>query len=307
MKDFLLKNNEIMLFTDFNNTLVDFENEYNSIYYARDSIRLDMATANVKVSLSRALHEFERKTGLTPVICVVTNSSANLRDANNAPGIHQDLHMTFFNHIGQSAERAIMEYKSSCEKYFKYLMYVENECFYQINPLAESLDEMFVPQYFGEDALCIRYCPDFKKRESVERLMSVVDPAQKSKFVIFAGDSIKHDYPMKLMQSKEGLCKIFIRPGRVQKMKPSTKYEFCLAKGLEFTSVHPRTGKKIRCIDNDTIKLLSEKERQMLENFDDGDYILLTNKNSRGLIEGIYRSIDIINSAKDSALNQMLQ
>ena len=29
MNDFILKDSEIMIFTDFNNTLVDFENEYN--------------------------------------------------------------------------------------------------------------------------------------------------------------------------------------------------------------------------------------------------------------------------------------
>ena len=32
MNDFLIKNNEIMIFTDFNRTLVDFENEYNFLY-----------------------------------------------------------------------------------------------------------------------------------------------------------------------------------------------------------------------------------------------------------------------------------
>ena len=305
MNKHLLKDNEIMIFTDFNNTLVDFENEYNSIIGVHDIVRADMATRNVKVSLTKCLNEFTSKTGLTPVICVITNASALVVDNNGAPGIHQDLHMTFFNHIGHSSEQAKQIYDYTCEKYFRYLIYKENDFFFEINPLATSLDEMFVPQIFDEQAQQIKYSPDFKKRESVERLMTLIDPdGTRSKFCIFAGDSIKDDYPMKMMRSSHGLCKIFIRPGKHQKIKTTLMHEFCLAKGLEFTSIHPKTGKRLKCFDEQSIKWLSEEERKMLYDYDDGDHVLLTNKNSRGLVEGLYQAIDIINSVKEANAKQ---
>ena len=247
MNEFLLKDNEIMIFTDFNNTLVDFENEYNSIIGMYNE-KLAQSTSSVKPHLTRCLKEFELQTGLTPVICVVTNASLFNIDDNNAPGIHQDLHMTFFNHGNMTPEKAKEVYENTCEKYFRFLLYKENEGFFKINPLGNSLDEMFVPQMFNERAMAIKYCPDFKKRESVERIMTLVDPEKKSKFCIFAGDSIKDDYPMKLMQTPEGVCKIFIRPGRHQKIRTSLMHEFCLAKGNEFLSVHPKTGKKIKFV-----------------------------------------------------------
>ena len=305
MNRHLLKENEVMIFTDFNNTLVDFENEYNSIIGVHDIIRVDVATRNIKASLTKCLNEFVAKTGLTPVICVITNASALLVDSNGAPGIHQDLHMTFFNHANHTQELAKQIYDYTCEKYFKYLIYKENDYYFEINPLADSLDEMFVPQIFDEQLQEIKYAPDFKKRESVERLMGLVDPdGTRSKFCIFAGDSIKDDYPMKMMRSSYGLCKIFIRPGKHQKIKTTLMHEFCVAKGIEFKSLHPKTGKKIKIFDEQNIKWLSPEEQQMLYNYDDGDYVLLTNKNSRGLVEGLYQAIDIINSVKEANAKQ---
>lgn len=303
MNKFLLKDNEIMIFTDFNNTLVDFENEYNSIIGMYNE-KLNQSTMSVKSHLTRCLREFEQKTGLKPVICVVTNASLFSIDGNDAPGIHQDLHMTFFNHTDLSEEKAREMYDYSCEKYFKYLLYKENDCFFEINPLGNSLDDMFVPHMFDESALKIKYAPNFKKRESVERMMTLIDPEKlRTKFCIFAGDSIKDDYPMKLAETAEGVCKIFIRPGKVQKMKKSLMHEFCVAKGIEFLSVHPKTGKVIKCFDEDSVKWLSADEKNMLDNFDDGDHVILTGKNSRGLIEGLYQSIDIINSVKNANAN----
>ena len=139
---------------------------------------------------------------------------------------------------------------------------------------------------------------------STHHLAALIDPDKtRMKHVIFAGDSIEDDYPMKLATTAEGVCKIFIRPGKIQKMKPSVMHEFCRAKGIEFNGVHPRTGKRIKCFDESTIQFLSEEEQRQLKNYDDGDYVVLTNKNSRGFVEGIYAAIDIING-RDYASNQ---
>lgn len=303
MNEFLLKDNEIMIFTDFNNTLVDFENEYNSAIgmYAYER---SLGNRGIKSRISHALLDLEQQTGLVPVICVVTNASLNAIDSNGSFGIAEDLYMTFFNHNNLSPERAREIYENSCEKYFRYLLYKENNAFFRINPLAGTLDGLFEIIPFGEEAMNIKYAQKFKKRESVERMLTLIDPDKtRMKHVIFAGDSIEDDYPMKLATTAEGACKIFIRPGKIQKMKPSVMHEFCRAKGIEFNGVHPRTGKRIKCFDESTIQFLSEEEQKQLRNFDDGDYVVLTNKNSRGFVEGIYAAIDIING-RDSASNQ---
>lgn len=305
MYDFKLKPNEIMIFTDFNNTLVDYENEYNYTIGIYDDSK-EYAVRGIKTHLTKALHDFEKRTGLTPVICVVTNASAFTIDSNSYAGISRDMNMTFFNHINQSDDIAQHVYETSCEKYFRFLIYKENDFFFKINPLAATLDEMFEPIMFDEKALNIRYISDFKKKESVDRMMSVIDPDKtRSKYIIFAGDSIKDDYPMKLIQMPDGVCKIFIRPGRVQKVKPSIMREFCEAKGDVFETVHPKTGKRIKCFDESTIAWLSEKEKKQLEMYSDGDHVLLTNKNSRGFVEGLYASIDIINAIKSTKAKEM--
>ena len=47
-------------------------------------------------------------------------------------------------------------------------------------------------------------------------------------------------------------------------------------------------------IDETTFKFLSEEQQKQLLDFSDGDYILLTNENSRGFVEGMYECRDII-------------
>lgn len=304
MNEFVIKDNEIMIFTDFNNTLVDFENEYNSAIgmYAYER---SLGNRGIKSRISHALLDLEQQTGLVPVICVVTNASVNAIDSNGSFGIAEDLYMTFFNHNNLTAERAKEVYESSCEKYFRYLIYKENDVFFRINPMANSLEGLFEMIPFGEDALSIKYAQKFKKRESVERMLSLIDPDKtKMKHVIFAGDSIEDDYPMKLATTAEGACKIFIRPGKIQKIKPSVMYEFCKAKGLVFNGVHPRTGKRIKCFDESTIQFLSDEEQAQLRNFDDGDYVVLTNKNSRGFVEGIYKAIEIITGRESNGVQK---
>ena len=46
---------------------------------------------------------------------------------------------------------------------------------------------------------------------------------------------------------------------------------------------------------------MSADERLKFDNFDDGNYVLLTNKNSRGFVEGIYKAIDIIKAEQVKA------
>lgn len=298
MDNFVLKDNEIMIFTDFNNTLVDFENEYNYLVNRFDEYKIPSSIV-LKKNLTKCLNEFEKRTGLTPVICIITNASAFAIDSNNYSGISQDLHMTFFDHISHSKSQARQVYENSCERYFKYLIYRENDIFFKINPLADSVYDMFEVHEFPDDSKNIKMIPQFKKQESIERMIKVIDPNHnKMPFVIFAGDSIKDDYPMKLAKTNQGTCKIFIRPGKVKIMKPSLIYEFCLAKGVEFSSIHPKTGKRIKCFDDKSIQFLNEKDLNSFNEFSDGDHILLTSKNSQGFIEGIYQAIDIINASK---------
>ena len=101
---------------------------------------------------------------------------------------------------------------------------------------------------------------------------------------------------MKFAETPDSVGKIYIRPGKTTKMKPTIAREFCEAKGIEFVSVHPKTGKKMKIFDETTVKFLSDEEKKLLANYSDGDYVLLTNKNSRGFVEGILQAIDIINS-----------
>ena len=299
MDNFLLKENEVMIFTDFNNTLVDFDNEYD-MWVAPTYEKRMLSNSIAKKNLTLALSEFERKTGLTPVICIVTNASVNTFDINGHAGINNDLRMMFFNHLNHSDEVSERIFNTSCEKYFKYLLYKENDCFIKIDPLARNIESMFKPLPFQGEALRIKYIPQFKKKESVERMLSIVDPnREKSRFTIFAGDSIADDYPMKLAETKEGTCKIFIRPGRVHHFKPSIMHQFCLAKGDVFESVSPRTGRKLKCFDQNTVKFLTERDKKLLLNFSDGDNILLTKRNSRGLIDGIYQSIEIVRAVQN--------
>ena len=120
----------------------------------------------------------------------------------------------------------------------------------------------------------------------------------KGDFVIFAGDSIIDDYPMKYAVTDHGVSRIFIRPGKVKKLKYSVMQQFCQAKGIEFVAQNPKNKKKIKIIDESTFKFLDEDQQRQLLDFSDGDYILLTNENSRGFVEGIYKAIEIINASK---------
>ena len=313
MNHFKLKEKEIMIFVDFNKTLVDFENEYNNLSLNPDFEEFARQGAFVKSNLSKCLNTFEEKTGLTPVLCIVTNASSRIIDANNFAGIAHDVHMTFFDHTHHSAEQAKRIYDRTCERYFRYLIYNgnkqdgtrgENDFFFKINPLATSAHDMFVPYEFSEKLKQIKFIPQFRKKESVERMLGILDPNRdRVPIAIYAGDSIKDDYPMKLAQTHQGTCKYFIRPGRAKIMKPSLMYEFCQAKGVEINATHPRTGKKIKCFDEQTIKFLNETDRKLLENYSDGDMIYLTSENSRGLIEGIYKAMDdIIGSQKSKQI-----
>ncbi len=290
-----IKDNEILIFTDFNNTFVDFHAEYdNKIQFYED---FEEYLMNIKSRMTRCLKTFEKETGLTPVVCIVTNASMCYVDNNGYLGVCYDIMMPFFRH--QQATKEDIKYlvEHTCEKYIRYVIHRENDGYFEINPYGRTMDEMFIPRLFSEEAMKITHSSI--KRESVARFVQDMDPV-KGDFVIFAGDSIEDDYPMKYGVTKEGINKIFIRPGRVRKMKPSVKQQFCSAKGIEFNCVNPKNKKKIKTIDESNIRFMSEEDRKKLEDYADGDIILLTSQDSQGFMEGIYKSIDIINSYKSA-------
>ena len=87
-----LKPNEILIFTDFNNTLVDYENEYNNtVMNIYDEGGFTAPHRTIKHNITRVLNTFEEKTGFTPILCLVTNASSASIDSNGYPGILQDL------------------------------------------------------------------------------------------------------------------------------------------------------------------------------------------------------------------------
>jgi hypothetical protein len=286
-----LKDNEILIITDYNNTLVDYASEfdYRSELYEDFEGFLRM----IKRNISKCLIDFERKTGLTPVVCVITNASFMTVDSNGYNGICNDLRMTFFNNRGHDEGRIKYDVENSCAKYIKYVIHKENDGYLEVNPYGQKMVDTFVAHNFSDEAMQIQR-PEIK-RESVERLICDLGPI-KNNAVIFAGDSIADDYPMKYGVNEHGVSKIFIRPGKVKKLKYSVMQQFCEAKGVSFDAHNPKNKKKIRIIDETTFKFLNEEQQHQLLNFSDGDYIILTSENSRGFVEGINQSIDIINS-----------
>ena len=206
-----IKENEILIFTDFNNTFVDFfaEYDYNIQFYEN----FEEYLSNFKANLTKCLRMFERETGFTPVICIVTNASMDSVDNNGFRGICYDLMMTLFDHSNLEKDQIKISAKNTCEKYMKFILHKENDGYFEIKPDASGMIEMFKPHAFSEEALKIKR--DAKKRESVERFIHDFGPI-KNNFVIFAGDSIINDYPMKYAVSTEGVNRIFIRPGKVK-------------------------------------------------------------------------------------------
>lgn len=297
-----IKDNEILIFTDFNNTFVDFhaEYDYNIQFYDDFQAYLD----EMKSNLTRCLKEFERSTGLTPVICIVTNASMNIVDNNGYRGICHDLMMIFFNHGNFSDVKIKQEVDNSCEKYIRFVMHKENDGFFEINPYGRDVDDTFIPRAFSEEAMQIKR--DSLKRESVERFIHDIGPL-KSEFAIFAGNSIQDDYPMKYAVSDKNVRRIFIRPGKVKHIKPSIMQQFCMAKGVLFDCVNPKNNKKIKTIDDTNFHLLSEQDREILMDYADNDTVLLTSRNSRGFVEGINQCREIIceyNKAKKETENE---
>jgi hypothetical protein len=293
MNEFRLKSNEMLFFVDFNNTLVDYENEYDmpNMYFDRAGFINPYHTRTI---LAKALVDFERITGLTPVVCVITNARSSTVDYNGYGGIYYDLYRTFF----YEEERAYIDPKLDVRRFFKYLMHYENDTFTRLHPTATNLYDVFEIIPFNKSALDIRYAEEFRKKESVDRLMSVVDPRKNtSKFILFAGDSIKDDYPMKEIWTPYGVSKIFIRPGKSQKLTYGLMREFCEAKGDTFSSINPKNGKRVICTDEHSFALLSPEDKAKILNYNSGDYVYLTQRKSIGLVEGIRLAADLIAGA----------
>ena len=293
MNEFRLKSNEMMFFVDFNHTLVDYENEYDmpNIYLDRAGF---VNPYHARTVLAKTLVDFEKRTGITPVICVVTNARADTIDNNGYGGIYNDLYRTFF----YEEDRSYIDPKLDVRRFFRYLMHYENESFTRLHPMAKGFYNVFEIIPFGERALDIRYAEEFRKKESVDRLMSVVDPRKNtSKYILFAGDSIKDDYPMKEIWTPYGVSKIFIRPGKSQKLTYSVMREFCEAKGDTFSSINPKNGKRVICTDEHSFALLSPEDKAKILNYHSGDYVYLTQRRSSGLIDGIKMAADLIAGA----------
>ena len=65
----------------------------------------------------------------------------------------------------------------------------------------------------------------------------------------------------------------------------------------------PKTGLSDHPEDKQVLNLTDE-QREQLFSYSDGDFILLTNENSRGFAEGILQSIDIVNSLGGDAVKE---
>lgn len=301
MNHLRLRANEMMFFLDFNNTLVDYTNEYDVPRRYFDEIE-NYNPYHTRTMLAKSLCDFEKKTGITPVICVVTNARGSVIDNNGFNGICNDLYKTFFYDEFNTNIQANYDVR----RFFKYLMHYENDTFIKLHPNAETYLDVFEIIPFSEETRNIRYISQFKKKESVDRLMSVVDPRKNtSKYILFAGDSIKDDYPMKEIWTPEGVAKIFIRPYKSRKLNYSIMREFCEAKGDMFSSINPKNGKKIICTDPISFSLMKKEDQAKILNYDSGDYVFLTPKNTRGLLEGFEKSALLI-SDLESKQKQML-
>lgn len=296
--EFQIKEDEILFFVDYNKTLVNYDSlDVNLVTMFYDAYSHSKPLVSM-LYLTKSLNEFKQKTGLTPVIVVVSNASLELKDYDDSIRILSDFFNIFIRNKGGNEN-------CNCSQYFKYIICKENDGFFKINQGSKTFYDAYTWIPFGEEELKIKKSESFKKLESVERLMRLLDAKKLSRNLFFAGNDIKDDYPMKLVQTDEGVCKIFVRPGRSRRLTYSKQKEFCEAKGHVFSSRTPK-HEKIKCLDNFTVSYLNEIDRNAIENFDDGDHVILTQENSNGLIEGIRKAADIIANSKQKQTNFQL-
>lgn len=283
--EFQIKNNEMLFFVDYNKTLVNYDDiKMRSLSMCYDSFNSQRPVVSMR-HLIGSLEKFEAETGITPVICIVTNATVELLDEQTGnPMMLEDFYNIFMRNNA---------FKNQAMKYFKYVMCAENDGFFKIHSEGKSFEESYEWIDFSDEIKQIKMIEQFKKCESVERILSVVDPMKVSKHIFFAGDSIKDDYPMKLARTNEGVCKYFVRPGRNKKMSPERMRSFCEAVGLTFDSVNHK-GQKIRCFDKFNLQFLTPEDRKKLDSYSDDVRILLTQENSSGLINGIDLVRDLI-------------
>ncbi len=296
--NFQIKENQMLFFVDYNKTLVNYNDigmRAHSMFY--DNYNSSKPLVSMRY-LTKSLVDFEKLTGFTPVICVVSNASFNLKEKDGSILLLHDFFFFFFLNKDVNNE-------ASCLRFFKYIVLRENDGFFKIIPNKKSFEESFEWVEFSEQNKAIKMNEQFRKCESVQRLLNVFDPNKISKNIFFAGDDIKDDYPMKLVKTNNGVCKIFVRPGRSRKLTYSKMREFCEAKGYEFSSTN-QNNQKLRCFDNFTFKYINDKDKNALFNFNDGDHVVLTQANSDGLVEGIKKATEIIlNSGVCQKQNQM--
>ena len=319
LKKFQIKDNQIIFFVDYNRTLVNYDRidlqTHKGYYegYSHSPIELGY--------LLKALVTLEQKTGFEPVICIITKADDEMYNLSGETMMLRDFYDVVLANKSPETSRLVF-------KYFKYLTLLKNDGFYEINPSAKNFQEAFIRHNFSDQIMGIRIgdgseeYADYVKLETVERLMCVLDPEGVSRRIVFAGDN-RTDYLMSLVMTTSGVKKTFIEPTNKRrssktdengdkKISYDIKRRIVLereklirkSRGQEeediFTSVNPRTLKKVVSVDRHTAdRLLNEHDKDLLKSFNldlSGNEmeIIITDPNSNGLIKGIYKLIDIM-------------
>ncbi len=179
--NFQIKENQMLFFVDYNKTLVNYNDigmRAHSMFY--DNYNSSKPLVSMRY-LTKSLVDFEKLTGFTPVICVVSNASFNLKEKDGSILLLHD----FFNLFVLNKD---VNNEASCLRFFKYIVLRENDGFFKIIPNKKSFEESFEWVEFSEQNKAIKMNEQFRKCESVQRLLNVFDPNKISKNIFFAGD-----------------------------------------------------------------------------------------------------------------------
>lgn len=309
---FQIKDDQILFFIDYNRTLVNYDlvNTRKQTYF-RDTYNDSPIELEY---LIKALKLFEQNTGFQPVVCVVTNTDQKLQNLSGETMMLRD----FYDYI---LNRGNDEVQNLIRKYFKFTILSNNDGFYEINENFSSFENAYIRHQYPDAINRIKFDEHYKKLETVEKHMCVVDPTGVSRVIVFAGDN-RSDYHMALMQTTSAVRKIFIETTNERKsIRSKAKRKERNKLGLKtpkkisydkmrrfvleregrdvFTTINYNSGKKFISVDDDTIGRLSDEDRAYLEGFSkdlNGNIIdiIITGPNSNGLIKGIKKANEIV-------------